>query len=190
KERFGGRLRFFISGGAPLARDIAYFFKYCGVIICEGYGLTETSAGATINRPGNVRIGTVGPPLPGVEVKIAPDGEILIRGRVIMKGYWNKPEATKEAIDDDGWFHSGDIGVIDEDGSVRITDRKKDLIITAGGKNIAPQNIENTLKSRSPLISQVVVHGDQRKYLSAVITVDADNLKTWASQRGITAFDY
>ncbi len=190
RERFGGRLRFFISGGAPLARDIAYFFKYAGVIICEGYGLTETSAGATINRPGNVRIGTVGPPLPGVEIKIAPDGEILIKGRIIMKGYWNKPDATREAIDEDGWFHSGDIGVLDEEGSLRITDRKKDLIITAGGKNVAPQNIENTLKSRSPLISQVVVHGDQRKYLSALITVDIDNLKTWATQRGIGQFDY
>ncbi|MFZ9887026.1 MAG: AMP-dependent synthetase/ligase [Myxococcota bacterium] len=190
KERFGGRLRFFISGGAPLSRDIAYFFQYAGVSICEGYGLTETSAGATINRPGDVNIGTVGTPLPGVEVKIAPDGEILMRGRIIMRGYWNKPDATREAIDEDGWFHSGDIGVIDEQGRLRITDRKKDLIITAGGKNVAPQNLENGLKSKSPLISQVVVHGDQRKYLTALVTIDVDNAKGWATKEGIPGFDY
>jgi long-chain acyl-CoA synthetase len=189
-DRFGGRLRFFISGGAPLATDIAFFFKHAGVTICEGYGLTESAAAACVNRPKDVRIGTVGTPLPGCEVKIAADGEILIRGRNIMKGYWNKPEATAEAIDAEGWLHSGDIGVIDPDGKVRITDRKKDIIVTAGGKNVAPQNIENNLKSKSPLISQVVVHGDRRKFLSALITVEPDSLRQWAKSRGISAFDY
>jgi long-chain acyl-CoA synthetase len=189
-ERFGGRLRFFISGGAPLGRDIAYFFKYAGVTICEGYGLTETAAGACVNRPERVKIGTVGPVLPGTELKIAEDGEILLRGRNIMRGYWNREDATREAIGEDGWFHTGDIGVVDGEGYVRITDRKKDIIVTAGGKNVAPQNIENTLKSASPLISQVVVHGDKRKFLSALITVDPDNLEDWAKDHGIREFDF
>lgn len=187
--RFGGRLKYFVSGGAPLGRDVAYFFKYAGVEICEGYGLTETSAATCVNRPGSSRIGTVGPVIPGSEVKIAADGEILIRGRGVMRGYWKKPEATAEVIDAEGWFHSGDIGVIDPDGAVRITDRKKDIIVTAGGKNVAPQNIENQIKSRSPLISQVVVHGDKRKFLSAVITLDPDNLKAWAQERNLAGED-
>jgi long-chain acyl-CoA synthetase len=185
-ERFGGRLRFFISGGAPLSPDIAYFFKYAGVKICEGYGLTETSAGAFINRPDDIRIGTVGTAMPGTECKIAKDGEILLRGRLIMREYWNREDATKEVIGDQGWFHTGDIGELSSDGFLRITDRKKDIIVTAGGKNVAPQNIENSIKSRSPLISQVVVHGDKRKFLSAVVTLDADNLKAWGKGKGLS----
>ena len=187
--RFGGRMRFMISGGAPLSKDIAYFFKYAGFHICEGYGLTETSAASCVVLPSDIRIGTVGRPIPGTEVKIAADGEILIRGRGVMRGYHNRPEATAEAIDADGWFHSGDIGRIDADGFVTITDRKKDIIVTAGGKNVAPQNIESLLKARSPLISQAVVHGDKRKYLSVLLTVDEENVSKWAKERGISG-DY
>ncbi len=191
-ERFGGRLRFFISGGAPLGRDLGAFFQQVGVTICEGYGLTETSAATCVNLPSNIKLGTVGVPLPGTQVRIADDGEILIKGRGVMKGYWKMPEETAKAIDEDGWFYTGDIGEIDQDGFVRITDRKKDIIITAGGKNVAPQKIENALKSKSPLISQVIVHGDKRKYLSALLTVDPDALESWANEKKISsgAFDY
>ncbi|MBL93177.1 MAG: AMP-dependent synthetase [Myxococcales bacterium] len=188
KELFGGQLRFFVSGGAPLSPDIAYFFAQADVTILEGYGLTETSAATCVNNPGEERIGTVGNALPGTEVKIAEDGEILIRGRGVFKGYWNREEATAEAITEDGWFKSGDIGVI-EDGYVRITDRKKDIIVTAGGKNIAPQNIENLVKSKCPLISQVVIHGDKRKFLSALITLDEITLTDWAKSNEISG-DY
>jgi long-chain acyl-CoA synthetase len=181
---FGGRLRFFVSGGAPLSPAIAYFFKHAGVTILEGYGLTETSAATCVNNPGEERIGTVGNALPGTEVKIAEDGEILIRGRGVFKGYWNREEATAAAITEEGWFCSGDIGVI-ENGYVRITDRKKDIIVTAGGKNIAPQNIENLIKSQCPLISQVVIHGDKRKFLSALITLDEVTLVEWAKGHNV-----
>ena len=183
--RFGGRLRFFVSGGAPLGKDLAYFFKYAGVTICEGFGLTETSAASAVNLPAATRIGTVGRPIPGTEFKVAADGELLIRGRGVMKGYWNREDATKEAIDDDKWFHTGDIGVIDSDGYIRITDRKKDIIVTAGGKNVAPQNLENTIKAKCPLFSQVVVHGDKRKYLTAIVTLDPDATAAWAKGKGI-----
>ncbi len=184
-ERFGGRLRFCVSGGAPLPREIAYFFQYAGVRVCEGYGLTETSAGSSINRPDRIRPGTVGQPLPGTEFRVADDGELLIRGRGVMRGYWNREAATREAIDADGWFHTGDIGAIDAEGFVRITDRKKDIIVTAGGKKIAPQNLESVLKSLSPIVSQVVVHGDTRRYLTALVTLDAEAVAVWARQRGI-----
>jgi long-chain acyl-CoA synthetase len=184
--RFGGRIRFFVSGGAPLGKDVAYFFKYAGFTICEGFGLTETSAASAVNLPTAVRIGTVGRALPGTEFKVASDGELLIRGRGVMKGYWNRDDATKEAIDSDGWFHTGDIGVIDADGFIRITDRKKDIIVTAGGKNVAPQNIENQIKSKSGIISQVVVHGDKRKFLSALVTLDEDNTKAFAATKGLS----
>ncbi len=184
--RFGGRMRFFVSGGAPLGKDVAYFFKYAGFTICEGFGLTETSAASAVNLPTAVRIGTVGRALPGTEFKVASDGELLIRGRGVMKGYWNRDDATKEAIDSDGWFHTGDIGVIDADGFIRITDRKKDIIVTAGGKNVAPQNIENQIKSKSGIISQVVVHGDKRKFLSAVVTLDEETTKAFAAGKGLS----
>ena len=183
--KFGGRLRFFISGGAPLPPDIAYFYKHAGIMILEGYGLTETSAATCVNRPDQTKIGTVGPVLEGTEVKIAEDGEIMIRGRGVFQGYWNKPEATKEALEDDGWFHSGDLGAFDGP-FLKITGRKKDIIVTAGGKNIAPQNIESKLKSSCPLISQVVIHGDKRKFLSALVTLEQDALTGWAAQRGLS----
>ncbi|MEW5853476.1 MAG: long-chain fatty acid--CoA ligase [Myxococcota bacterium] len=188
EELFGGKLRFFVSGGAPLSRKIAYFFKHAGVKICEGYGLTETTAATCVNLPNDIRIGTVGRPIPGTEVKLAPDGEILIRGRGVMKGYWGNEQATREALEPDGWFHTGDIGEVDKDGFVRITDRKKDIIVTAGGKNVAPQNIENALKTH-PMVSQVMVYGDKRKFLSALITLNEDNIKKWAQERNMGISD-
>jgi long-chain acyl-CoA synthetase len=182
-ERFGGRMRLFISGGAPLSTKIAYFFEQLGFTILEGYGLTETSAASFVNRPGNVAIGTVGPPVPGTEVKIAEDGEILIRGPGIMKGYYQNPAATAETLRD-GWLCTGDIGQIDAQGRLKITDRKKDIIVTAGGKNVAPQNLENDLKT-DPLVSQVMVHGDKRKFLSALVTLNEDNARKWAADNGV-----
>jgi long-chain acyl-CoA synthetase len=170
-KRFGGRIVEFVSGGAPLARKIAYFFDLLGFHMLEGYGLTETIAVTSVNLPRQNRIGTVGRPFPGVEVKIASDGEILLRGRNIMAGYLGLPEATAEVIDAERWFHTGDIGELDADGYLKITDRKKDLIKTSGGKYIAPQAIEGALKTQSELISQVVVIGDKRKYVSVLVTV-------------------
>lgn len=187
-ERTGGRLRIFISGGAPLRRDIAEFFADIGITICEGYGLTETSPVITFNRPDNVRFGSVGQPVPGVEVKIADDGEILTRGPHVMLGYFNKPEDTRAAIDADGWFHTGDIGALDEEQFLRITDRKKELLVMSNGKNVAPQPIENLLKS-SNYIEQAVVIGDNRNFISALIVPNFPVLETWAKSHGITARD-
>jgi long-chain acyl-CoA synthetase len=189
-KRFGGRIHTFVSGGAPLARKIAYFFDLLGFNLLEGYGLTETIALTSVNLPGQNKLGTVGRPFPGVEVKIAEDGEILERGRHIMRGYFGMPEATAEVIDKDGWFHTGDIGDLDADGYLRITDRKKDLIKTSGGKYIAPQAIEGALKTMSELISQVVVIGDRRKYVSVLVTVAEDQAKKVASEAGEAAGSY
>ncbi|HEV2855624.1 MAG TPA: long-chain fatty acid--CoA ligase [Thermoanaerobaculia bacterium] len=190
KQRLGGRLRYLISGGAPLSRSIAEFFHSCDILILEAYGLTETSAGSTSNRPGRYKFGTVGQPFKGVEIKTAEDGEILIRGRNIMKGYYNLPEATAEALDAERWLHTGDIGVIDADGFIAITDRKKDILVTAGGKNIAPQNIENQLKVSCPYVSQVVMLGDRRPFCVALITINEETVGKWAKEQGIEYKDY
>ena len=187
-EALGGRLRFAVSGGAPLSREIAEFFHAAGILILEGYGLTETCPVLTNNREDRFKFGSVGLPLPGVEIKIAPDGEILGRGRNIAQGYFKKPDATAEVFLADGWFATGDIGRIDEDGFVFITDRKKDLIVTAGGMNIAPQNIENLLKG-DPFISQVMVYGDRKPYPVALITVNPEELEKFAKAEGILNVD-
>jgi long-chain acyl-CoA synthetase len=186
KARTGGRLRLFISGGAPLAREIAEFFGAAGMLICEGYGLSETSPVITCNRPGAVRPGTVGLPLEHVEVKIAADGEILTRGPHVMKGYFKKPEATAEAIAADGWFHTGDIGHVDADGFLVITDRKKDIIVTSGGKNIAPQPIENRLKANK-FFTEVVMIGNKRNFAAALVVPNFEALEAWARGKGIAA---
>ena len=175
KARFGGRVRFFVSGGAPLSREIQEWFHSADMLILEGYGLTETTAGSTLNRPDAYRFGSVGKAIPGTQIRIAQDGEIMIKGVGVFQGYFKRADDTAACMDADGWFASGDIGEIDGDGFLRITDRKKDLIITAGGKNIAPQWIENKLK-QIPLVSQAVAHGDKRKFISALLTLNPEEI--------------
>ncbi len=184
RERFGGRIRFFISGSAPLNRDIAEFFHAAGLLILEGYGLTESSAATFVNRPDQNKFGTVGMPLPDTEVRIADDGEILIKGRGVMRGYYNLPDQTAETLQD-GWLHTGDIGEIDPDGHLRITDRKKNLIKTSGGKYVAPQALEGQFKAICPYVSQIVVHGDKRNFCSALITLDEEAITKWAAENGV-----
>jgi len=182
-EKTGGRIRFFVSGGAPLSKDIAEFFYAIGLVIMEGYGLTETSPAIALNTFENLRFGTVGKPIPGIEVKIAPDGEILTRGPHVMKGYYKKPAETAEVFEGD-WFKTGDIGLIDADGFLVITDRKKDLIVTAGGKNIAPQPIENILKTNAYIANAVVI-GDRRPFISALIVPNFEKLEEYARSGNI-----
>jgi long-chain acyl-CoA synthetase len=173
KERLGGRLRVANAGGAPLSREIAEFFHAIDILILEGYGLSEVTTAATVNRYDDFKFGTVGKPLPGVEIRIADDGEILIRSNTVFAGYYRDEAATKEVLDDEGFVHTGDVGHFDEDGFLVITDRKKDIIVTAGGKNVAPQNLENELKAHS-IVSQALVVGDRRPYVAALITVDPE----------------
>jgi len=185
RRRLGGRLRTPISGGAPLAQEIAEFFDGIGIRILEGYGLTECTTAATTNTKERWRFGTVGPALPGFELALAEDGELLIRSDTVFAGYYKDPEATAAVLDPDGWLHSGDIAEIDADGFVKITDRKKDILVTAGGKNIAPQNLENDLKA-SRFVSQALVVGDRKPYAAALITLDPVEIGKWAAERGIT----
>lgn len=184
-EAFGGRLKFAISGGAPISKDIALFFHSAGILVLEGYGLTETTAAITVNTPFNYRFGSVGRPIGEVQLKIAEDGEILVKSNKVMKEYYKNPEATKEAFTD-GWFHTGDIGEIMSGGDLKITDRKKDLIKTAGGKYVAPQRLDGLLKL-SPYIAQTHIHGDQKKYIIALITLDKLSVEKLAKENGVTA---
>ena len=179
----GGRVRFAVSGGAPLGDRLGHFFRGAGLTVLEGYGLTETSAAATVNKPGRNKIGTVGMPLPGVTVRIADDGEILISGPNIFSGYWQNPAATADVLDGDGWLHSGDIGELDEEGFLQVTGRKKELIVTAGGKNVAPAVLEDRIRAH-PLVSQCMVVGDGRPFIACLVTLDTDALSFWKERRG------
>ncbi|MGE5272658.1 MAG: AMP-dependent synthetase/ligase [Verrucomicrobiota bacterium] len=183
KERFGGRLRLASSGGAPLAREVIDLFAALDLPIYEGYGLTECTTACSTNRPDAFKFGTVGKPLPGVEARVADDGELEIRGPTVFAGYLKDPEATRAVLGEDGWLRTGDIAEIDEDGFITITDRKKDVIVTSGGKNVAPQNIENELKS-SRYVSQAIVLGDRRPYVTALITLDQDEVAKWHADGG------
>ncbi|MDF1581276.1 MAG: long-chain fatty acid--CoA ligase [Desulfuromonadales bacterium] len=188
-ERLGGRLRFFVSGGAPLAAEIAEFFLAAGVPIYEGYGLSETSPVIAVNTPTAQRLGTVGRPISGTEVRIAADGEIMVRGPGVFRGYWNKAEETAEVLGDDGWLATGDIGVLDHDGYLMITDRKKDLIVTAGGKNIAPQFLENLFKG-DKYLANAMVYGDGKPYLTALLVPNFDNLEAYAKYKKISYLNH
>jgi long-chain acyl-CoA synthetase len=183
RDALGGRCLGAISGGAPLGDRLGHFFRGIGVTVFEGYGLTETTAAASVNHDEALRIGTVGRPLPGVEAAIADDGEILIRGGIVMRGYWKNEEATKEAIDADGWFHTGDLGELDNDGFLKITGRKKEIIVTAGGKNVAPAVLEDRIRAHR-LVSQCIVVGDNRPFIAALITLDEEALPGWLESKG------
>jgi long-chain acyl-CoA synthetase len=184
RERFGGKLRFFVSGGAALSDDTMRFFDAIGIPILQGYGMTESSPCITCNTTKRSKLGSVGQALPGVEVKIAPDGEILVRGAIVMKGYWDNPVATAEMIDGEGWLHTGDIGVLDANGFLTITDRKKDILVLANGKNVAPQPIESALKA-SPFLNEVVLIGDKQNVITALVVPNLERLRDWATKEGL-----
>ncbi len=186
RAAMGGEVKYAISGGAALGARLGHFFRGVGLIVCEGYGLTETSAASTVNRPDKLRIGSVGAPLPGTAVHIAADGEILLAGPQIFQGYWNNPAATAEAIEADGWFHSGDIGTLDEQGFLTITGRKKELLVTAGGKNVAPAVLEDRLRAHV-LVSQCMVVGDGKPFIGALVTIDAEALPAWLAAHNKSA---
>jgi long-chain acyl-CoA synthetase len=190
RARFGGRLKYFVSGSAPLAREVEEFFHGAGILVLEGYGLTETSASIFVNLPEAYRFGTVGRAFPGMEAKIADDGEVLVRGPAVMRGYHNLPEETAATLTDDGWLLTGDIGEIDPDGFLKITDRKKDLIKTSGGKYVAPQPIEVLFKALCPYVGQLVVHGERRNFISALISLDEEEIGSWATANGLGALSY
>lgn len=183
RHSLGGNVRYAISGGAPLGARLGHFFRGAGITVLEGYGLTETSAAATLNLPNAIRIGTVGRPVPGASAAIAEDGEILLKGDHVFRGYWHNEAATKQVLEGDGWFHSGDIGELDKDGFVRITGRKKELIVTASGKNVSPAYLEDGLRAHS-LISQCVIVGDRKPYIAALITLDPEALEGWRERNG------
>lgn len=192
RERFGGRVRFFISGSAALNPDVARWFGSVGLLVNEGYGLTETSAATCVNRAdvGSYQLGSVGWPVPGTQVRVAEDGELLIKGPGVMRGYHHKPQETAEVLTADGWLHTGDIGAVDERGFVQITDRKKDLFKTSGGKYIAPSVIESTFRGICPFVSQFLVHGDRRNFASALVTLDPDAMTAWAAGQGMAGRPY
>lgn len=183
RAAMGGRVEWAVSGGAPLGERLGHFFRGIGMTILEGYGLTETSAAHTANRPRSIRVGTVGQPIPGAAVRVATDGELMLFGPHLLTGYWNNPTATAEAIDADGWFHSGDIGEIDDDGYVRITGRKKELLVTAAGKNVAPAVLEDRIRGNW-LVSQCIVVGDAKPYIAALVTIDPDAFPAWVKAAG------
>jgi long-chain acyl-CoA synthetase len=179
----GAKVTYAVSGGAPLGKRLGHFFRGAGITVLEGYGMTETSATATVNKPSRNKVGTVGQPLPGVTARIADDGEIMLRGGVIFAGYWSNDAATKEILQEGGWLHTGDLGSLDDEGFLRVTGRKKELIVTAGGKNVAPTVLEDRLRAH-PLISQVMVVGDNRPFIACLITLDAEALEHWKQQHG------
>jgi len=183
RDLFGGEIEYAISGGAPLGARLGHFFRGVGITPLEGYGLTETTAAATSSRPDAMRVGTVGRPMQGSSIRIADDGEVLIKGPHIFAGYWRNEEATREAIDDDGWFHSGDVGALDDEGFLTITGRKKEILVTAAGKNVAPAVLEDRMRSHA-LVSQVLVIGDAKPFIAALITLDEDALPAWAAANG------
>ena len=183
RAAMGGKVAYAVSGGAPLGTRLGHFYRGIGLIVLEGYGLTETTAPATLNTPELFKIGTVGPPLPGVSIQIADDGEILVKGSSVFSAYCNNENATNDAIVD-GWFRTGDIGELDNDGFLRITGRKKELLITAGGKNVAPARLEDRLRAH-PLVSQCIVVGDQKPFIGALLTLDAEMLPSWARNNGL-----
>jgi long-chain acyl-CoA synthetase len=179
RAALGGRCRYAVSGGAPLGERLGHFYRGIGLTVLEGYGLTETTAAVTVNRPDAVKIGTVGQPLPGTEVRVAEDGELLFRGGQVLAGYWRNEEATAEVLDHDGWLHTGDVGEIDEEGFVRITGRMKEILVTAGGKNVAPSVLEDRVRAH-PLVSQCLVVGDGQPFIAALVTIDPEAYADWA----------